>query len=134
LAQFLDLFGFLAVLLRGAILSLGSIAVGGVIFSSLVRQRSAQPASAKRLLSIAAFGLATVQLLYVFSNSTILSATTDLRFNELAGAAYFVWGCASAFAAVMLGIVSGRRRPGHGAMGDCRLIRARRPGELASRT
>jgi putative copper resistance protein D len=105
-AQFIDLFGFLSVLLRAATLSLGAVAVGGVAFAFIVRRGATLPSSARRLLFLSAFGLAATQVLYVLANSTILSATTELRPIDLAGASYFLWGCASICAALALGIVS----------------------------
>ncbi|HEY7305262.1 MAG TPA: CopD family protein [Bryobacteraceae bacterium] len=106
MAQFLDLFGFLSVLIRGATLSLGAVSVGGVIFALIGGPNFTLPASGRRLLWISAFLLAATQAFYVFSNSAILSATTTLHLTELAGASYFLWGCASACAAVALGILS----------------------------
>ncbi|MCU1258758.1 MAG: copper resistance protein [Bryobacterales bacterium] len=106
MAQFLDLFGYLSVLLRAAALSLGAIALGGVVFTFVVRPGPALPASGRRLLFLSAFALAATQVFYVLMNSIILSATTGLRWNELIGASYFIWGCASASAALALGILS----------------------------
>jgi putative copper resistance protein D len=106
LAQFLDLFGFLSVLLRAATLSLGAIAVGGVAFGFIVRRSFELPAAAKRLLSVAAVSLAATQVFYVLANSSILSATSGLGLGELAGGSYFIWGCASASAALALGTIS----------------------------
>jgi copper resistance protein D len=109
LAQFLDLFGFLSVVLRAATLSLGAIALGGVIFAFVGRGRFALPLSARRLLRISALSVAATQVFYVAANSTILCGTTDLRISELTGASYFFWGCVSASAAVILGILSTNR-------------------------
>jgi putative copper resistance protein D len=111
LTQFLDIFGFLSVLIRGATLSLGAIAVGGVIFVFMAGRDFTMPASGKRLLTISAFCLAAAQAFYVFANSAILSATTNLRLSELAGASYFLWGCASACAAIALGLLSAMNLP-----------------------
>lgn len=108
--QFLDLFGFLAVILRAVTLSLGSVAVGGVSFQLMVARKRALN-SGSRLLTLSAFGLAATQLFYVWANSTLLSATSGLSLPELAGASYFMWGCASASAAFILGVVSLRRTP-----------------------
>ena len=80
--------------------------MGGVSFGLIVRRRTELPSSAKRLLLIAALSLAATQVFYVLANSAILSATTGLRFGELAGGAYFIWGCASASAALALGLIS----------------------------
>ncbi|MBV8552112.1 MAG: CopD family protein [Acidobacteriaceae bacterium] len=111
MAQFLDLFGFLSVLLRAATLSFGAIAVGGVAFSLIVRRGSAPSASSSRLLSISAFCLAATELSYVLANSAILASTADLSLRELIGASYFAWGCTSAAAALVLGIRSATRAP-----------------------
>lgn len=108
--QFLNLFGFLSVILRAATLSLGAVAVGGVSFRLTVAKNTA-PESGSRLLILSAFGLAATQLFYVLGNSKLLSATSGLSLLELAGASYFVWGCASACAAFTLGVLSMKRSP-----------------------
>lgn len=109
--QFLDLFGFVSVVLRAAALSLGAITLGGVVFSALVLQK-ALAAPARRLLIWSAFALAATQLFYTFANSELLAATTGLKLIELAGASYFIWGCASASAALALGAFSLWRKSG----------------------
>lgn len=111
--QFLNLFSFLALILRGATLSLGAIVVGGVVFGILVGQKRV-PFPAVRFLRISAFGLAAIELFYVFANSALLSATSGLSLVEIASASYFVWGCAGASAALTIGIISIWRttRPG----------------------
>ncbi len=107
--QFLNLFGFLAVLFRAGILAFGSVAVGGVAFAVTVRRGSSLPLSGRRLLSISAFGLAATQISYLAANSVLLSASSGLSFGELLGASYFIWGSVSALAALALGIFcSGR--------------------------
>jgi copper resistance protein D len=107
-------FGFLSVVLRAATLSLASVALGGVSFSLIARRGSTLPESARRLLRLSAFGLATTQLFYVLANSNVLAITAGLPLAELTGASYFVWGCASASAAFALGALSAGRnsRPG----------------------
>src|SRR5947209_6461305 len=105
---FLNLFSFLSVVLRGVILSLGSVALGGVFFR-MIDWKAAPPVAARRLLTVSAFGLAAAQLFYVFVNSEVVSAVAELSLADLVGASYFVWGCAGASAAFALGLRSMRR-------------------------
>ena len=118
MAQFLDIFGFLAVVLRALTLACGSIAVGGVVFRCLVLERlvpekaSPEFASGRRLITAAALGLALTQSCYVLANSVILSGTTGIKFAELIGASYFVWGCLSVASALVLAGLAGKRSPG----------------------
>ena len=93
-------------LLRAATLAFGAVALGGVAFALIVRRGNTISTSGRRLLCVSAFSLAATQVFYVLANSAILSATTDLRVSELSGASYFLWGCASASAAIALGILS----------------------------
>ena len=104
---FLNLFSFLSVVLRGVILSLGSVALGGVFFR-MIGWKAAPPVAARRLLTVSAFGLAAAQLFYVFVNSEVVSAVAELSLADLVGASYFVWGCAGASAAFGLGLRSVR--------------------------
>lgn len=103
MVQFLNLFSFLTVILRGATLSLSAIVLGGIIFA-VIRGRRNVPLSVSRLLPASAFGLAATQVLYLFANSQLLSATSGLSFVEIMSASYFVWCCASASAALAIGI------------------------------
>jgi putative copper resistance protein D len=108
--QFLNLFGFVSVILRAATLALGSVAVGGVLFRWIVAREEALD-SRLRLLMLSAFGLAATQLFYLLTNSMLLSATSGLSVMELSGASYFVWGCASALAAFTIGAMAMGRSP-----------------------
>jgi putative copper resistance protein D len=112
LAQFLDLFGFLSVLLRAATLSFGAVTLGGGIFSLIVLRGAAPPGSVRRLLTFSAFGLAATQVLYIGSTSAILLGTTNLSLKEIAGADYFVWACSSFVAAVAVATIATMGRAG----------------------
>lgn len=116
--QFLDLFGFLSVLLRAATLTFGAITVGGGVFSLVVLRRSPLCESGRRLLMCSAFFLAATQAMYVASNSAILLGTTALNLTEVAGAAYAIWGCLSVTAALVIGILSAI---GSARIGVCQL-------------
>src|SRR5690242_10477445 len=105
--QFLDLFGFLSVVLRALTLSFGAIVVGGIIFRFFVA-RSPLADAARRLLIVSGFALALVQLFYVLANSAILSASAGLPLVAVAGASYFIWGCSSAVAACIIGALAAK--------------------------
>src|SRR5690242_2212034 len=78
-AQFLEIFGFLSVLLRGITLASNSLMLGGVAFLFLVRPGGAAQASSQRLVVWAAAAVTAFGLLYLWTNSTVLAATTGLR-------------------------------------------------------
>jgi putative copper resistance protein D len=107
LAQFLDIFGFLAVVLRALTLALGTIAVGGVVFLYLVLPADVQTGkqcfgSGYRLIRAAALGLGITQACYLFANSAILTDTTGIKFADVLGASFFIWACVSIAAAFLL--------------------------------
>lgn len=104
MTQFLDVFGFLSVLLRGFALAFEALTVGGVAF--LVFIDSDMPVSARRLLRFAAVGLIAVQLCYITVDSAILVGTSDLRWTDLAGANYVIAGVIAMFSATVLLILS----------------------------
>jgi copper resistance protein D len=119
MTQFLDVFGFLSVLLRGFGLAFESLTVGGVAFLSWIAISSASPASpdpesirkqSRTLLRWAASGLIATQLCYVTIDSLILMGTSDLRWAELAGAHYVIAGLVSASAAAALLLLAQRER------------------------
>jgi copper resistance protein D len=105
--SFIDIFGYLAVLLRALTLALGTIAVGGVIFGSIVlRKEVSAGASGLRsirwLIIAAALGLATTQAFYLAANSKILTDTAGITLADEVGASYFIWGCLSIISALSL--------------------------------
>ena len=98
MAQLLDLFGFLSVLLRAMTLAAQTLAVGGVVFALLVARplRLAEDDSGKatlssirRLVAWSALGLALVQIIFMSVNSATLMATAELSLGEVAGANFF---------------------------------------------
>ncbi len=112
MANFLDLFGFLAVLLRAATLALGSIAIGGVIFAFLISGRRSLADAQRRLLITSAAILALVQSFGLLANSLLLQETTKLPLRALVGATFFVYGSISLLAAATLSYLAFRRRDG----------------------
>jgi putative copper resistance protein D len=90
--QFLDIFGFLSVLLRGLALSFEALTIGGVVFVLGVAGGLAGKDVAGRvfrwLICVAAL-LALVQVLLAGANSAILIGTTDLQSVEIAGAQFW---------------------------------------------
>jgi putative copper resistance protein D len=114
IAQLLDIFGFLSVLLRGAALALQSLVIGGVVFSVWILkpgETQTEPQileilqSCRRLIFWSALALACVQSCYVAADSAVLLGTTGLRLRDVAGAGFFVAGVAGAFAALITGAI-----------------------------
>jgi copper resistance protein D len=110
-AQLLSLFGFLAVLFRGAILALQSIALGGVVFNLLVVQRRdtapgiAAYRSSRRVLLAATLSLALVEVLSILTSAAVLAGTANITFAEAAGASFFIVGAVAALAALLLAAI-----------------------------
>jgi putative copper resistance protein D len=95
MAELLSIFGFLVVLLRAVILCCQTVAVGGVFFLTVVAGRAGLRsdellASCWKLLRRSALALAISQLLFVISNSLVLTASTNISFREVL-TANFVW-------------------------------------------
>ena len=99
MGQFLNIYGFLAVVLRAATLIFQSLILGGTLFSYAVLGRWRLPqvsydsaVSCERLLRIAGFGLAVTQAIYLSCESFVLRQTVGLSFYEIAGANFFTAG------------------------------------------
>jgi len=112
---FLDIFGFLAVLLRALTLAFGAVSIGGVLFGCLVLRRTGDIAGSDsipgwRLIAATALGLSVTQASWLIANSAILAGTTGLTFTEVSGASYFVWGCVSIVAALTLALLAKKGR------------------------
>jgi copper resistance protein D len=95
MAELLGIFGFLVVLLRAAILCFQTVAIGGILFLTLAARnthlRSEDLLSASwRLIRITALALAISQLLFVISNSLVLTYSTDISIKDVFDA-NFVW-------------------------------------------
>ena len=88
MAQFLDIFGFLSVILRGLELAFEALAVGGVVFQLCVaREHAVRRAWA--WVSGAAALLAATQVCVAGANAAILLGTTDLQLADISGAGFF---------------------------------------------
>jgi putative copper resistance protein D len=88
MAQLLGIFGFMAVLLRAAILCSQTIAIGGILFLVLVVP--SQEAGSEgwleacwKLIRGSAAALALSQLLSVITNSLVLTYSTELPFKDV---------------------------------------------------
>ena len=101
MTQFLDVFGFLSVLLRGLTLAFEALVVGGAVFLVLIaRSGDAVPASdlllvrerCRALLRWSAIGLMVTQICYVTIDSILLMGTSDMRWPDLIGANYVIAG------------------------------------------
>jgi copper resistance protein D len=103
MAQLINTFGFLVVLLRATIMCFQSIAIGGIVFLSVVVPRKEQqnPEALKsiwRLIRWSALGLALAQLCFVITNSLVLTYSTDISIGEVSQA-NFAWAGLLAIAA-----------------------------------
>jgi copper resistance protein D len=107
MAQLISMFGFLVVLLRAAIMCLQTVAIGGVVFLTLVlrrgEQRTAELLSPSwKLIRWSAFGLALAQLFFVIANSLVLTYSTDIPIREVLDANFFWAGVLAIAAGVAL--------------------------------
>jgi copper resistance protein D len=94
--ELLDVFGLLAVLLRGSTLAFQSLVIGGTAFLVFV----SRPAACKRWLTISALALAATELIYLFVEGSILMGTTGMPLGEVAGAYFFLAGAFAAASAL----------------------------------
>lgn len=104
MVQLIGIFSYLVVLLRAATLCFQSVAVGGVLFLLLVTRteelRTEELSrSAWKLIRWSGLGLAIAQVLFVVSNSMVLTYSVDISFREVLGANYVFAG--------LLGVVAG---------------------------
>src|SRR5258707_1130496 len=104
MTQFLDVFGFLSVLLRGLTLAFEALVVGGTAFLVLIARLGDSAQSSDlvfvrsrcgALLRWSAIGLMATQICYGTINSILLTGTSDLRWTDLAGANYVIAGAAA---------------------------------------
>src|SRR5271169_3422161 len=113
LLKLVDLFAFLAVVLRAGTLIFQSVLLGGVLFVLWVARSSPEAsresisriqASSWKLLRISAVGLAVVQLLYLYVNSTVLMVTAEIGFDGVVGANFVISGSIVLTAALLTAI------------------------------
>src|SRR5712691_7335603 len=95
MTRFLQIFGLLSVLFRGATLTFQSLTIGGIVFLLLVIPRDA--ASAESLMQVclrwirrSALALAVMQSAYVLANSSILMQSAQMTLPEVSGANFFI--------------------------------------------
>jgi copper resistance protein D len=104
MVQLIGIFSYLVVLLRAATLCFQSLAVGGILFLLLVARREEFRTdnllqSAWKLIRWSGLGLAIAQVLFVVSNSMVLTYSVDISLREVLGANYVFAG--------LLGVVAG---------------------------
>ncbi|MGB9469535.1 MAG: hypothetical protein WBQ59_09300, partial [Candidatus Acidiferrum sp.] len=95
MVQLLGMFGFLVVLLRAAILCFQTVAIGGILFLTIVTRTAELRSeellrSAWKLIRGAALALALAQLFFVIANSLVLTSSTDIPLQAVIRA-HFVW-------------------------------------------
>src|SRR5215813_7855541 len=111
MAQLIDAFGYLSVLLRGLSLAFQSLVIGGVVFilyvigplrvafgSELKGSRNA----CRRAVAWSAVALIIAQLMSVGMNASVLAATTDMTFRDIAGADFVIAGTGLAISALIV--------------------------------
>ena len=117
--QLVDLFGFFSVVLRAGTLVFQSLLLGGIFFVLwTARPRPDLPRESMErvhsiswtLLRVSAIGLAVVQVLYLFVDSSVLMATAEIPFSGVIGANFFVAGSIILGAATLAAIVADRKK------------------------
>jgi copper resistance protein D len=122
MAELVDLFAYLSVLLRGAVLVLQTLAVGGLAFERIVlrplagEEGLAMSAAPLRIVRWAAAGLATAWLLWIGLDSAVLVGTSDLAPGDVLGATFFLAGGLGVLCATALALLARRERPKAGWM------------------
>jgi putative copper resistance protein D len=97
MAQLLQIFGFLSVLLRGATLTFQSLTIGGIVFLVFVAGPTRTPEdqlqqAALRWIRRAAVALALAQTAVVLSSCLLLMQSAGMSFGEVSGANFVVAG------------------------------------------
>src|SRR5215468_3360350 len=95
MSDLLGMFGFLAVLLRAAILCCQTIVAGGAIFLTVVSSKdSLRPEELRRpawkLIRWCAAGLALIQLAFLLVNAVVLRYSTGISYGEVLGANFAI--------------------------------------------
>ena len=115
--QLVDLFGFFSVVLRAGTLVFQSLILGGIFFVLWTARSSPElphesmervHSMAWRLLRISAIGLAVVQLLYLFVDSSVLMTTAEIPFSGVVGASFFIAGSIIFAGATLTAIVASK--------------------------
>ncbi|NLT66120.1 MAG: copper resistance protein [Acidobacteria bacterium] len=99
MAQLLDIFGFLSVVLRGLNLSFQSLIIGGLVFDLIAHAAASGSkhisAACRRMIVWSAFALLISQSAFLAANAAILIETTGMPFSGVVGADFFIAGAAS---------------------------------------
>jgi len=111
MAQFLDIFGFLSVVLRGLALAFEALTLGGVVFLFGISLQSADDINmlARRWLRCAAVLLGVTQIAILCLNSTILVNSTDLALADVVGASFWIAGSLTVGGAAVVAVLAGHR-------------------------
>jgi putative copper resistance protein D len=100
-ALFIDLFGFLSILLRAVTIGSQSLAMGGIVFALAIARPlgaaytscgEAVLRSSRRMIVTSALVLAFAQVATVSINTAVLMATANFRLADVAGANFFLSG------------------------------------------
>ncbi len=107
MVELLGIFGFLVVLLRAFTLCFQSLAIGGILFFSIIARSSDERSEALlnsgwKIIRWSAFGLAASQLLFVVTNSLVLRATVEIPLRDVLGANFIHAGLMGIFAGIVV--------------------------------
>src|ERR1700690_3283783 len=107
ITQLLGIFSFLVVLLRAAILCFQSVAIGGVLFLTIVAREGAERGEellrpSRKLIRWSALPLALSQIFFVTANSVVLRYSADFPINAVLGANYVLAGLLAIVAGLWL--------------------------------
>lgn len=94
MVELLGIFGFLVVLLRAAILCFQTVAIGGILFLTIVARKAELRGEVMlranwKLIRACALGLACSQLFFVITNSLVLTYSTDIPVRTVLSANFF---------------------------------------------
>lgn len=122
MAQLLQIYGFLSVLLRAATLAFQSFAIGGIVFLVFVLGQLRAPSSefeqtVLRWIRRAALALAAAHVFILAASSLILMRSAGISLVEVSGANFFLAAAVGAAAALTIaGLASDRRSRGYAVM------------------
>jgi copper resistance protein D len=120
MVNLVDIFGYLAVLLSAGTLIGQSLLLGGLLFLFWITRPSAEivPEGLQRVRAagfkafrMSALGLAVIQVLYLYVNSSVLMASAEISFREAMGANFFIAGTVMLFAALLVYVVARHQEP-----------------------
>ena len=92
MTSLIEIFGYLSVLLRGAVLVCEALAVGGVIYLSVIVKSTAGNTFARWLLAWSSALLAVTQTSYVAVTWAVLTGSAGMTWSEVWDAAFCIAG------------------------------------------